>query len=245
MLSILYTGTFKQSPARKSGRVVFPLFRAGLRLCLSVMFVSFESVQFDPICGINMSTELPLFLASASPRRKQLLTEAGFVFTTLVPDEHAEDGRLPDELPEDYVRRLAFQKAKNVADKIDQGIIIGGDTIVLCGGDILEKPIDRNDARNMLRQLRGQIHYVLSGLCLVKKTADSETALCRAEFTKLTMKPISDADLESYLDTGKWQGKSGSFGYQDGIDWIVVIEGSESNVVGLPMELLQKMLTEQ
>ena len=192
-----------------------------------------------------MTTKLPLILASASPRRKLLLAEANFTFTTLPPDDHAEDDRLPDEDTETYVQRLAFQKAKNVADKIEQGIVIGCDTIVLCGNDVLEKPIDRDDARKMLRQLRGQIHYVLSGLCLIKKTADTETALCRAEFTKLTMKPISDADLESYLDTGKWQGKSGSFGYQDGIDWIVVIEGSESNVVGLPMELLQKMLTEQ
>ena len=188
-----------------------------------------------------MSIELPLILASTSPRRKQLLTEAGLVFATIPPDEHAEDDRLPGELSEKYVKRLAFQKAKNVADKMEQGIVIGCDTIVLCGDDVLEKPIDRDDARNMLRQLRGQIHYVLSGLCLIKKDVGNETKILETETTRLIMQPISDEEIESYLDTEKWRGKSGSFGYQDGIDWIVVLDGSESNVVGLPMELFQEM----
>ena len=189
-----------------------------------------------------MHVRPPLILASASPRRKQLLAEAGFVFETQLPDENAEDARLPDEPPEEYVRRLAFQKAKNVADKIDQGIIIGGDTIVLCGGNILEKPIDRNDARNMLQQLRGQIHSVMSGLCLIKKETDCEPVFQQEiAVTRLVMQPISDEMLETYLDTETWRGKAGAFGYQDGNDWITILEGSESNVVGLPLELLRTM----
>jgi len=189
----------------------------------------------------KMSQELSLILASVSPRRKQLLAEAGFDFITLPPDENAEDERLPNEVPEEYVRRLAFQKAKNVADKIEQGVVIGGDTVVLCADNILEKPTDRNDARNMLRQLRGQTHYVLSGLCLIKKGGGTETTFLETEITRLIMQPISDGEIETYLDTDLWQGKSGAFGYQDGNDWIEVLEGSESNVVGLPLELFQKM----
>lgn len=194
-----------------------------------------------------MSLQLPLILASASPHRKRLLESAGFSFEVLLPEEHAEDDRQSGELPIDYVRRLAFQKASNAADRMEQGIVIGGDTIVLCGESILEKPLDRDDARQMLRQLRGQVHHVLSGLCLIKKErhpigeADNKTILLETDTTRLFMVPISDADLEAYLDTGIWQGKSGSFGYQDCKDWIMILEGSESNVVGLPMELFQRM----
>jgi len=143
-------------------------------------------------------------------------------------------------------RRLAFQKAKNVADRIEQGIVLGGDTVVLCGEQILEKPVDRNDARKMLRQLRGQVHQVLSGLCLIKKEggkkeSGTETALLEMESTRLMMQPISDEDIEAYLNTELWQGKAGAFGYQDSNDWISILEGSESNVVGLPLELFRKM----
>ena len=192
--------------------------------------------------SLEMSGKLPLILASASPRRKQLLAEAGFVFETLPPDAHAEDHRRPNEPPADYVCRLAFQKAKNAADKIERGIILGGDTIVLCGEDILGKPIDRNDARKMLQQLRGETHHVLSGLCLLKKEFGRKTTmLLETDITRLVMQSLSDDEIESYLDTGKWRGKAGAFGYQDGNDWIVILEGSKSNVVGLPMELFQTM----
>ena len=189
-----------------------------------------------------MSAKLPLILASASPRRRQLLVEAGFIFETRLPDENAEDERRENELPVEYVRRLAFQKTKNVADKVEQGVILGGDTIVLCGENILEKPIDRDDARKMLRQLRGQVHSVLSGLCLIQKKIGSEITIHQGtEVTRLIMQPISDDVLEMYLDTGLWQGKAGAFGYQDGNDWITILEGSESNVVGLPLELFRMM----
>jgi septum formation protein len=188
-----------------------------------------------------MMIELPLILASASPRRKQLLAEAGFVFEVMPPDEHVENERLPHELPVVYVRRLAFQKAKNVADKVDRGIVLGGDTVVLCGENILEKPVDCEDARRMLHALRGEVHQVLSGLCLIRKTGGEMLIQQESAMTRLLMQRISDEEIEAYLDTGNWQGKAGAFGYQDGNDWIIVVEGSESNVVGLPMELFRAM----
>ena len=188
-----------------------------------------------------MYVELPLILASASPRRKQLLAESGFIFETLSPDENAEDARLPNELPDEYVRRLALQKATNVTDKVQRGVILGCDTVVLCGETILEKPVDRDDARRMLQLLRGQVHQVLSGLCIIKKSDDQTTLFQESAMTQLVMQPISDDELESYLDTGMWQGKAGAFGYQDGNEWIRILDGSESNVVGLPMELFRAM----
>ena len=201
-----------------------------------------EKDRFDPILWCIMINRLPLILASASPRRKQLLTETGFVFETILPDANVEDERRVNESSTDYVRRLALQKAENIANKIERGIILGCDTVVLCGENILEKPIDRSDARRMLKKLRGEIHYVLSGICLLEKEIGVKTtALLETDITKLMMQPISDGEIETYLDTEKWRGKSGSFGYQDGIDWIVILEGSESNVVGLPMELFQAM----
>ena len=188
-----------------------------------------------------MSTDLPLILASASPRRKQLLTESGFVFTTIVPDECAENERQTNELPAEYVQRLAFQKAKNVADKVERGFVLGCDTIVLCAEHMFEKPRDREDARNMLQSLRGKVHQVLSGLCLIKKIRSETTVQLATATTPLMMQPIADNVLETYLETGKWQGKAGALGYQDGNDWITILEGSESNVVGLPLELFRTM----
>jgi septum formation protein len=188
-----------------------------------------------------MHVELPLLLSSGSPRRKQLLTEAGFIFETLLPDENTEDVRLPNELPEEYVRRLALQKAKNGADKVQRGIIIGCDTVVLCSETILEKPADKEDARRMLQHLRGQVHQVWSGLCMIKKNGDKTTLRQESAMTQLIMLPISDDEIETYLDTGMWQGKAGAFGYQDGNNWITILEGSESKVVGLPLELFRTM----
>ena len=190
-----------------------------------------------------MKKDLPLILASTSPRRKQLLEEAGFVFEVLPPEAHVEDERLSNELPTEYVRRLALQKAANAAAKVECGIILGCDTVAVCGEYIFEKPADRNDARKMLQQLRGMIHRVVSGLCLLKiENSSKTTILLETETTQLLMHSMTDDELETYLDTNKWQGKAGAFGYQDGNDWITILEGNESNVVGLPMELLRKML---
>jgi septum formation protein len=193
--------------------------------------------------AVILPATLPLILASRSPRRRELLADAGYQFEVLLPDDGAEDTRLPNESPIDYVQRLAIQKSQNVAQKIAQGTVIGCDTVAVCGGQILEKPIDRNDARRMLELLRGKQHSVLSGLCILVKRGQLDTKIrTSVERTQLEMLPISEEMLETYLDGGNWQGKAGAFGYQDGNDWITIIEGSESNVVGLPMEKLTVLL---
>lgn len=185
--------------------------------------------------------DLPLILASRSPRRRELLAATGRNFIILTPDEEVEDDRRSDETPKDYVARLAVQKAENVASKIDLGLIIACDTIVVCRDQILGKPVDRPDAEKMLKQLRGETHWVLSGLCLLRKSGDNTDFSVEVESTELFMQPISDREIEDYLDGGAWQGKAGAFGYQDRNAWISVVRGSETNVVGLPMELLEHM----
>ena len=185
----------------------------------------------------------PLILASSSPRRRQLLTEAGYEFTVIPPSETAEDGQPPrggSELPQQLVARLGLQKAEDVAPRVERGIIIGCDTVAECEGQILGKPADREHARQMLELLRGRRHVVHSGLCLWRRPDDVHRV--EVETTTLIMDPISDGALAAYLATGDWQGKAGAFGYQDGLDWVHILEGSESNVVGLPMELLRRML---
>jgi len=199
---------------------------------------------------------IPLILASSSPRRRQLLLDAGYQFTVLQPQDINED-QLPSEPPELLVRRLALAKAQSCArqlslasDSVPQAsgmeprssLVVGCDTVAECSGQILGKPTDKGDARRMLALLRGREHRVLSGLCLWHLPTDQHRL--EIDITRLIMDPISDDALENYLDSSQWQGKAGAFGYQDGLDWVHIVDGSESNVVGLPLELLAKMLNE-
>lgn len=181
-----------------------------------------------------------IVLASASPRRRELLTEAGYEFVVVLPDESAECGLRPGESASAGVARLARQKAADVATRGVEGWVVGCDTVVECRGQILGKPEDRDQARQMLEQLRGQEHVVYSGLCLWRVPGGQPCV--RVAITRLVMAAISDQQLADYLDSGQWRGKAGAFGYQDGHDWLQIQEGSESNVVGLPLELLAEML---
>jgi septum formation protein len=194
------------------------------------------------LMGIDRHT-LKLILASRSPRRRQLLVEAGYQFEVWPPAETAECGVCSGENPAQMVARLAYQKAADVAAKVDAGVVVGCDTIVECAGQILGKPQDERDARRILQLLSGREHRVFSGLCLWEKPGGKPEV--RVDVTRLRMDSLSDQHLDDYLATGVWEGKAGGFGYQDRLGWIHILEGSESNVVGLPMELLAKMLAER
>jgi septum formation protein len=182
----------------------------------------------------------PLILASRSPRRRELLAAAGYAFEVHPPDEAAECGVCGGESPAAMVARLASQKAADVARRIGRGLVLACDTVVECDGKILGKPVDEHDALQMLRTLSGRRHRVLSGLCLWP--VPQGEPLVRVAVTTLQMDPLSDRQLDEYLAGGQWEGKAGAFGYQDSLDWVHVVEGSESNVVGLPLELLAEML---
>ncbi|MDR2642380.1 MAG: Maf family protein [Planctomycetaceae bacterium] len=229
------------------------------------------------ICNNNYIYAGHIYLASQSPRRRELLTAMGLSFEVLPPDDGVEDARKLNEQPCQYVCRQAIQKACNVAEKIEFGCVIACDTVVCCGGELLGKPSDKNDARHMLKCLRGKKHQVISGLCVLTKkiyqpkqsfqtsikfhqdkyvetnftmdksaqiTEDSNTNSLKviAEQTELVMQKITDQEIESYLDNNVWKDKAGAFGYQDNNSWIKIINGSESNVVGLPIERLRELL---
>jgi len=181
-----------------------------------------------------------LILASQSPRRRQLLTAAGYRFSVVVPSEQAECGICSRETARQLVARLARQKAADVARSVPHGVVIGCDTVAVCQGQVLGKPANVDHARQMLLLLRGQIHAVLSGLCIWQRPADTHRV--EVVSTRLKMAPISDRQLDDYLDSDAWIGKAGAFGYQDSLPWLEVLDGSESNVVGLPLELLSDML---
>jgi len=203
----------------------------------------------------DVTPELPrIILASRSPRRRQLLEDVGISFEVFPATEDAEDGIKENESPEDYAKRLAFQKAENVVKRLPVGlvspstssstIVVSCDTLVFSNDEILGKPKDREDARRMLRLLRGTEHHVISGLCLwnISDNISDRKIITESDSTVLRMDAISDREIEQYLDTKQWTGKAGAFGYQDGYDWLHIIQGSESNVVGLPLELLAKLL---
>lgn len=183
-----------------------------------------------------------IILASSSPRRSELLERFGYRFRILEPDASAECGICSRETPPELVARLAYQKAANVIDKIDSGLVLSCDTVAECVAIILGKPEDRAHAKQMLQRLRGRNHSVYSGVCLWDKATANRSI--RVDVSHLWMEPISDAELEAFLDTEQWVGKAGAFGFQDGPNWIRLDSGSESNVVGLPMEMLQLMLAE-
>jgi septum formation protein len=190
-----------------------------------------------------MSSSLPLILASQSPRRRELLAEAGYAFEVMPPGESAESGGDAGEcLARELVTRLAWRKAADVARRVDCGIVIGCDTVAEVEGRILGKPADRRHAREMLELLRGKLHRVHSGLCLWQRPGDQVRV--ESDVTTLAMASISDGELELYLDSEAWRGKAGAFGYQDRHGWLTIVSGSESNVVGLPLELLARMLRE-
>jgi septum formation protein len=193
-----------------------------------------------------------LILASQSPRRRELLADAGYDFDVVPARETAEDAVRPGESPRAYVARLAHQKAADVAAQFkdealaarigetNARIIIACDTIVVLGDTLLGKPTDATHARDMLASLSGREHVVLSGLCLWPLAgASPRTAIAES---RLRMDRLSDAQIDEYVASRLWEGKAGGFGYQDRLGWLHVIAGSESNIVGLPLELLAEML---
>jgi septum formation protein len=186
-----------------------------------------------------------LILASGSPQRRRLLSEAGYSFQVVVPSVKAECGICSKETPGELVARLALQKAADVAQQLagtaaPGSVIVACDTVAECVGQILGKPANREHARQMLALLSGREHRVYSGLCLWPLASGrSQVQVAR---TTLRMDGLGERQIEEYLSSGLWEGKAGAFGYQDRVGWLRIVEGSESNVVGLPLELLAEML---
>ncbi|WP_146578161.1 Maf family protein [Neorhodopirellula pilleata] len=189
----------------------------------------------------RLPTDEPLVLASGSPRRAELLHAAGYEFEIQPAADSAECGICSRETAPEMVARLAFQKAADVIRKRKRGLILAADTLAACQGQILGKPKNRDHAESMLKLLSGTKHDVYTGVCLW--SAASNRCYVDVVRSRLEMQTLSAEQLDAYLDTLLWEGKAGAFGYQDGNDWISVVDqDSESNIVGLPMERLAELL---
>lgn len=192
-----------------------------------------------------------LILASTSPRRQELLRDAGYAFRVVAPDPSAESGACSSCGPIELVRDYALSKATDVVRQLAASertrdiVLLAADTVAECQGQILGKPVSEEHARQMLRLLRGREHRVHTGVCVWSLPRDGEPSVPHVETveTTLVMDAIDDTAIEEYIDAGGWEGKAGGFGYQDRLGWIHIQQGSESNVVGLPMERVSRLLT--
>ena len=174
-----------------------------------------------------------LILASSSPRRRELLEQIGVLFDVKVAD--VDETPLADESPEEYVQRLALAKARKIAQGLTQPCL-GSDTSVVLNGKIFGKPQSDGDAREMLQALSGQSHQVMSAVAMVQHTQDGERSDVRLVSTKVTFKKLSNDQIDKYIATGEPADKAGAYGIQGkGALLVEGIEGSYSNVVGLPL----------
>lgn len=179
----------------------------------------------------------PLVLASASPRRRDLLSLLGVPFTVHRTD--VDETRWDDEPARSLVERLAVVKAEAGAAAHPGALVIGADTVVAVDDAVLGKPADDHDARRMIELLSGRTHRVLTGLAVVG-AADPMTAV---EETAVTFAALSATDIEWYLSTGDHHGKAGSYGVQGVAGaFITRLDGSFTNVIGLPLSTLRPML---
>ena len=182
----------------------------------------------------------PLILASASPRSKDLLAQIGIIPDQIIPADIDETPH-KNELPKDYVMRVALEKAQKVATKRPDAVILSADTVVARGRSILPKAEDENTARACLQRLSGRRHRVLTAFAIIRpdqsishKLVSTTVQFCR----------LSEQDIEDYIASGEWDGKAGGYAIQ-GIaqSFIKQINGSYSSVVGLPLAEVKRALT--
>ncbi|MGO9590093.1 MAG: Maf family protein [Candidatus Acidiferrales bacterium] len=187
---------------------------------------------------------MKIVLASASPRRAEILRNAAIPFETQIT--LLDESLLPGELPGDYVRRLAFEKARAAADARrdrDDALFIGADTAVVAATEILAKPESDEDARRMLRLLSGATHEVHTGLALLRRPDQIERVV--EEITRVSFAPLSDDEIAAYIATGEPFDKAGGYGIQGVAGrYVTRIEGCYFNVMGLPLARLWWLLKE-
>lgn len=186
---------------------------------------------------------MSIILASASPRREALLRQIGLPFR-VEPSSVSEEKVRRRGTPPSLVEQAALAKAVDVAARVGEGLVLGADTVVVIGGDVLGKPKSDRDARQMLERLSGATHRVYTGLALVRvrhgRVVKRRTA---HEVTRVTMRRLRPRDIAGYVATGEPRDKAGAYGIQGrGAVLVERIEGDYSNVVGLPVTRLAEML---
>lgn len=185
---------------------------------------------------------MKLILASSSPRRAEVLADAGFAFEAVAAG--VDESRCEGELAEAYVRRLAEVKARAVAARISPpAIVIAADTVVVMNGEVLGKPASAEDAGRMLRRLSGRSHQVLTGLAVLKIPGGA--ARVEIETTQVTFAPLTETEIVAYVASGEPLGKAGAYAIQGrGGRFVARVEGCYFNVVGLPLARLYGILRE-
>jgi len=187
-----------------------------------------------------IKTDLPVYLASRSPRRKKLLEQINLNFKVFTVD--VDESAMPGEEPAAMVKRLAYEKLQAAKLLINNGIIITADTIVTIDNKILGKPVDKVDARRILKMLSGKIHNVYTGFS-VYNSFNGKT-ITDYENTEVTFIELSEDDIKDYIESGSPMDKAGAYGIQDdfGAVFIKRIDGCYYNVVGLPLSKLYTAL---
>lgn len=182
-----------------------------------------------------------IILASASARRRDLLAQAGYTFE-VVPsdvDESTFEGKTAS--PREYAETLALAKARSVAHRHPDALVIGADTLVDCGGRIIGKPADAEEAEAITRKLFSAPHNVITGLALVRLR--DNTQIVRSDVTIVYPRRMTEGQVAKHIAGGSWEGKAGAYAIQEtGDEFVDHIEGSLTNVMGLPMELLRRLL---
>jgi septum formation protein len=187
-----------------------------------------------------MAEKVRLILASGSPARRELLERAGYPFTVMPSqvDEPTGEGFADGRR---VVEHVAWLKAAAVAPHVAEGLVLAADTIGWLDGQVIGKPADAADARRILRLLGGTVHELWTGVCLWRRPDDLQVAW--QEVSRVAFARLTEAQLDEYLLTRTWQGCSGAYAVQEKDDpYVRVLEGSVSNVIGLPMESLERVL---
>ena len=183
----------------------------------------------------------PIILASASPRRKQLLTEAGYRFTVVMPD--VDESVFPTDGVSacDYTKRLALAKANSVASEHPTSLVIGADTVVDCHRQIIGKAADAKEAQKITAILFSTPHKVVTGMAIVRLS--DATELVASDTTTVYPRKMTAEQIAEHVAGGSWKDKAGAYAIQEtGDEFVEKIEGSLTNVMGLPMELLASLL---
>ena len=180
---------------------------------------------------------MTLILASASPRRSELLRKAGIAF--VIEPAHVPELPLRNEPPAEYAQRLSRDKARAVFSRHPDSVVLGADTVVVADEHLLEKPRDANDAARMLRLLSGRAHQVITGVCLAAPGFEQT----EAEVTEVHFSPLSVPEIAEYVETDEPMDKAGAYAIQGMASrWVERIDGDYFNVVGLPVARVYRML---
>ena len=187
---------------------------------------------------------MPIMLASASPRRQQLLKDAGIEF--VVRPANIEEVQQDGEFALSFAERMARDKARVIRASAPESAVLGADTIVVARDQVLGKPTDAADAIRMLRLLSNRQHFVITGVCLIGTDSEgTDFEDVRSEKTAVHFAALTDAEIRDYVATGEPMDKAGAYAIQGHASrWISKIEGDYNNVVGLPVDLVLRMLQE-